>query len=79
MNFGEFDDFKKNFKAGTIQEAKDAPFALNEKRTIYMDFWDTDDAMEFKHEMEARYGVNHEKPGIPKGTTESGNAVFIEG
>lgn len=51
---------------------------LNEKRTVQVEFMDDTEAMEFKKEMEERYGVNRaSRYALPKGTGKRGT-VFVE-
>lgn len=50
---------------------------LNEKRTVQVEFMDDTEAMEFKKEMEERYGVNRaSRYALPKGTGKRGT-VFV--
>ena len=51
---------------------------LDEKRTVKVEFMDDTEAMEFKKEMEERYGVNRaSRYALPKGTGKHGT-VFVE-
>lgn len=51
---------------------------INEKRTVQVEFMDDTEAMEFKKEMEERYGVNRaSRYALPKGTGKRGT-VFVE-
>lgn len=51
---------------------------LDEKRTVQVEFMDDTEAMEFKKEMEERYGVNRaSRYALPKGTGKRG-IVFVE-